>query len=376
MIEQSAANLSVFDLLAMSWTLEEEIARSEVSSDGQHSIFQQASGKLAIMRTSDAESPARRMTIDKESGRTTIRPRTTPPMPPVRSGILTRPDLPVVRFGTGDFAAVSESGAVCQVTARGQVLERLSNEGGPATAFCGDLSGSRLALAREKDLLIFDVASAEVAASVQLRHCVSCLAMDPNGSRVVAWGENSVSIVDWSQKEADIKTFACEGDVVDMSWSSSASHVACGSVDNTMLIIDCSTKQIQRVEGFPGAVRCVAFSEPGHALVASGAFRLVAWAEDDLPLKDEPGTSLVSGKTGFVVIDRIAAHPTRGLVASGYANGLISVTGIGTPDELILRKRSSAAVTALRWSPDGTHLIVGDAGGDCSIVTLPEKMFK
>ena len=161
-----------------------------------------------------------------------------------------------------------------------------------------------------------------------------------------------------------------------MSWNSSATHVACGCADRALMTIDCSEKSVHRIEKFPAEVRTAEFNEAGRALVASGAFRLVGWKDTDLPKSGSQGTPLSSGKAGFVVLESIASHPAKDMVAAGFENGVIALTSIGQPDELLLRNASNAAITTMSWSPDGENLSVGDAAGECSIVNFPEQMFK
>lgn len=71
----------------------------------------------------------------------------------------------------------------------------------------------------------------------------------------------------------------------------------------------------------------------------------------------------------------MAAHPARGLVAAGLANGQVLIAEIGGRDELLLRQ-GGEAVTALAFSPDGRHLAIGDAGGTLAIATFPPQLFK
>ncbi|MEM9634376.1 MAG: WD40 repeat domain-containing protein [Pseudomonadota bacterium] len=376
MNEQSARGLSVFELLAMSWSLEDEVVHSVISRDGKFACFLLASGKLAIVRTTDAESPDRRTTIDETTGRTSIRPRTIDPMAPIIPELATATHLPVIRCGQQGFAAVRRDGTVCQVTARGQVIERTSTGDGAITALGGDFDGERLVFARGDKISIFEPNRDTSPGFLKLAHPVTCLSVHPDGNKVVAWGEGAASIVDLSREPEILWCGDCKGDVTVMNWNAAATHVACGCSDRALLIIGCVDGSVQRIDRFPDEVRCVEFSETGKALVASGAFRLAGWAASDLPQNDEPGTPLASGKVGFVVIDAIAAHPTKALVAAGYQNGMITVTGVGKPDELVVRNASSEAVTTLSWSADGEHLSVGDKAGGCSIVTFPKQMFK
>jgi hypothetical protein len=41
---------------------------------------------------------------------------------------------------------------------------------------------------------------------------------------------------------------------------------------------------------------------------------------------------------------RVAAHTTRGVVAAGYADGLVTIAQIGRPDELLVQPDAAAIV--------------------------------
>lgn len=376
MNEQTSKGFSAFELLAMSWSLGEKPVHSIFCRDGNFGAFLLASGKLAIVRTSDAEAPSRRTSIDETTGRTTIRPRSIDPIPPTILDISALTHLPIVRYGPQGFAVACKDGTVRQATPRGLVLERVSSGSGPITAFNGEQTGSRLVFARGNTVFVTRTESDAALVSVNLDHSVSVLSGLAGDGKIAAWGNGTVSILEFSNNLQHLWSSRCDGDVVSMSWNSSATHVACGCADRALMTIDCSEKSVHRIEKFPAEVRTAEFNEAGRALVASGAFRLVGWKDTDLPKSGSQGTPLSSGKAGFVVLESIASHPAKDMVAAGFENGVIALTSIGQPDELLLRNASNAAITTMSWSPDGENLSVGDAAGECSIVNFPEQMFK
>lgn len=376
MNEQTSKGLSAFDLLSMSWSLKEKPVHSIFCRDGNFAAFLVASGKLAIVRTSDAESPGKRTSIDETTGRTTIRPRNVDPIPPTVLDTAALADLPVARFGSQGFAVACKDGTVRQATPRGLVIERVTSGSGPITAFNGDKTGSRVVFARGNEVFVTGTEGDAPLASVKLDHLVSCLSVLSGDGKLAAWGNGTVSILEFSESLQALWSLECAGEVVSMSWNSKSTKLACGCADKAVLTIDCLAKSTHRIENFPSEVRTAEFNETGAALVASGAFRLAGWKENDLPKSGSPGTPLSSGKAGFVLLEFIASHPTKGMVAAGFENGVIALTGIGEPEELLLKNASNTAITTMSWSPDGENLAVGNAAGECSIVNFPEQMFK
>ena len=86
--------------------------------------------------------------------------------------------------------------------------------------------------------------------------------------------------------------------------------------------------------------------------------------------------ALQTGRPGLVVVERVAAHPARDLIAVGYANGQVAVMQLGQRDELLVRQEDGGAVTALDWSADGEHLALGTADGLAAVVSFPPHLFK
>ncbi|MFA3920399.1 WD40 repeat domain-containing protein [Ruegeria hyattellae] len=376
MVENSSSGLSLFSLLARDWTLEDEVTETVFNHDDTGVLFRSRSGKLALASTKDAESPKIRTRMDLETGRTTIRPRENAVSPLRIAEVTAHTDLPATRFGTQGFAVVDLDGAVQQVTGGGNVVLRLKPDSTGVTSLCSSVSGNVLALARQGRIVLYDTDDMQVQAEIGLDHPVTCQAYSADAQALAAWGGNTLSVIDVQSPTAAPQVFECGGNITEISWRKSGSHLSCASADNSFYVINRTTGTAQRVEDFPTPVRNTAFSETGNALVASGAFRLVGWDCSDLPENDLPGTPLTTGKAGFVAISVIAAHPERSLVASGYANGLVTIASIGTSQEMMLHHENATEVSSICWSKTGEHLAIGYTSGKVAIVTFPAQMFK
>ncbi|MDU9004449.1 WD40 repeat domain-containing protein [Sedimentitalea todarodis] len=376
MVENSASGLSLFDLLARDWSLECDVIQTRFNFDDTGVVFRLRSGKLAMASTRDTESPKIRTRMELDTGRTMIRPRENSVPPLTTPEIAVCSDLPIARFGAQGFATVDQDGTLQQVTVGGQVVIRLKPETDAVTSLCSSVSGSILALARQDRIVIYSTEDMNTLAEIGLNHPVTCSAISPDERTLAAWGDDTLSLVDIQNPSATPKIIRCAGDITEISWRKSGSHLSCASADKSFYIVDCAAGTAQRVEDFPSPVRNTEFSETGKALIASGAFRLVGWSADDLPENDLPGTPLTIGKPGFVVINVIATHPARDLVATGYANGLVAIASIGSMQEMMLHQEKATEATSLSWSKTGEHLAIGFASGKAALVTFPEQMFK
>ncbi|WP_170759006.1 WD40 repeat domain-containing protein [Ruegeria lacuscaerulensis] len=376
MAENSASGLSLFSLLAREWTLNGEVTQIAFNNDDTAAIFIHSAGKVALASTKDAESPKVRTRLELDTGRTTIRPRENPVAPLLTPDIAVRTDLPVVRFGTQGFAAIDMDGAVQQITAGGQIVRKLQPQPKPVTAISASQLGDLLAIARGNVLELVDPAEMVVQAEFKLDHPISCLTVAADGRTTAAWGAGALSIVPLTAPNDTPTVISCPGDITGLVWQKSGHHLVCASAENRFYIIDIAQRSVQCVEGYPNPVRDVAFSEAGNALVTSGAYRLAGWDMSDLPVDDKPGTPLTTGKPGFVVLNSIAAHPERNIVATGYASGLVTLARIGTSQDMMLHHERDTSVNSLSWSKTGEHLAIGFASGKAAMVTFPAQMFK
>ena len=158
-------------------------------------------------------------------------------------------------------------------------------------------------------------------------------------------------------------------------WSRDGIWLACGLEAGGFALVSLAEGRADIVAGFPSPVRTVCWSQPANALFASGAFRIAGWSMTAPPVGGETSGVLETGRAGLVLVEAVAAHPEKKLIAAGYANGRITIAQIGGRDELLVRPLGSA-VTALAWSGDGRHLAMGSVDGTAAIVTFPAQMFK
>jgi len=141
-----------------------------------------------------------------------------------------------------------------------------------------------------------------------------------------------------------------------------------------IVLVRLADARIVRIPTYPATVASLSWSAESRVLVTSGAYRMIAWDVSSLD-EDQP-TNLATGRARFVLVETVDIHPERGLVAAGYADGMVAVARIGQSDELVVRSPGRGAVHTLRWSSDGQHLAFGTSDGEAAIVTFPPYIFK
>lgn len=377
MVGNRSAGTSLFDLLARAWTLDDEVVQTGFNRADSAVYFRLQSGKLALATTKDLESPKSRTRIETDTGRTTIRQRENP-IPEARIiPIVLNAELPIVRFGEQGFMAVDTDGVPHQITAQGQCIEKANSiVVSKISSLCSDHRGENLAIAGPLSICIYKATNMQVLAEIDIERHVSCMAFSADGEQLAVWGEGSLTLIDKTNTATSIHHIDGISDVSQINWDSSGNYLSCTSNTRAFWIVDANARTAQKIEGYPGEVKTATFNEAGKALVTSGAFRLAGWSTENLPAKDRPGTPLSSGKPGLVIVNTLAAHPRRSLVAVGYPDGLVTVTSIGTPEEMMVHKENGTEVNELAWSNTGEHLSIAFKSGRAAVVTFPDKLFK
>lgn len=374
MNQQTIRNLTLFELLARSWKRPSPIADVRFSADGSAVAFSGTDGSVAIAPTTDTEPPEERIRVSADLGQTTIRPRKNPPAPITAAVIRNDGDAPLAAYRTSGFVCGGGTGDVLGLSCTGEVEETLfRTEAGPVIAVDhSEQAGTTIAT--DGDHLYISRASGEVT-----RHGrgpgshIEALAISPDGRQVAASFADGLSIWALGGSTAALHEITLPSRPHSLRWKADGKALACSLEGGGFGLVDLQGGRVELFGDFPASVQSLSWSSPADALVASGAFRIAAWS--GASQQDGDRAALVTGRPGLVLVDAVAAHPKKALVAAGYANGQIVIAEVGARDEMLVRS-SGGVVTALAWSADGTHLALGDASGTAAIVTFPHQMFK
>lgn len=357
MNQLNVETLTLFDLLARQWQAPGVIAALKFSADGALLAATTEAGTLAIAALADAEPPESRIRITGDLGQTTIRPRSGAPAPLILvSGLADR--APAIAATAVGFLVGDGSGRVLRIAGDGSSAAMPIALGGPITAIDHAPATGAIAAADASELVV----------STDRRPLpgIVGLAFAADGGRLAAALGDRIVLVDGATRDLPLPATGA------LRWRGDGACLA-AALGTAGLGVATPAGETATLGNFPAPVRCIDWSAPAGALVAAGAFRITAWDAASLPGGDL--RPLVCGRAGLVLVEAVAAHPQRRLVAAGYVNGQVLIAEIGGRDELMLRQQG-AAVTALAFSPDGNHLAIGDADGALAIATFPPQMFK
>ncbi|MGH6755106.1 MAG: WD40 repeat domain-containing protein, partial [Bradyrhizobium sp.] len=69
-------------------------------------------------------------------------------------------------------------------------------------------------------------------------------------------------------------------------------------------------------------------------------------------------------------VSAVACHPKQDILATGYSDGTALIVRIEDGAEILVRRRGSAAISALAWSAKGSLLAFATEDGDAGMVEL------
>lgn len=358
------------DLLARSWSLDAAISDVAIDKAGKVAGFALEDGRLALMAIDDPDSPMLRMRVEADSGRSTIRPREKPPAAPILTPELAdNAPLLAVSSAIGLIAA-GRDGRIHRITPRGQVIP-MSEKAGPIFALASN-RGGRLAIVRDGQTDLHDEQGMALITSLPMLGRANAVAFAPDGRRLGLMLSETLLL---GHPDEGLQSYPVKGSGP-LAFSADEEWVAGSNGKDGIWLLRRNDGKIAHIGNFRTPPSAIAFSKAAGAVLASGAFRAAGWSLATPPWEHEATGALRTGRSGLVLIDRIAAHPTRDLIALGTADGAVSIARIGHPEEMGLRQADGSKVTALTWSADGIHLAVGTAGGHAALITLPPQLFK
>jgi WD40 repeat protein len=349
-----------FDLIARQWQALGPVQQITFNTSRSAVAFACQDGAVAIAATADKSSPRSRVRRAVDTAQLSIKPR--------EGGY---PGLRLADHPEGRTSAVSPYGDEHFLVGRSNGRVNSVTPGGLCVHLPPKVAGPIVAVA-EADGVVAHAIGDEVhlwhpegqAKQLSTPSPITRLAFSPDGQTLAI--AHAAGVLLWSMLD-DPVAVAFDASPHSLEWRDDGRWLACSLGKMGFALIDMRDLSCKVYDHFPGPVISVGFGQ--STVVAAGAFRVAAWALED-------GTPMVTGKAGLVLVNVIAVDPRRNLVAVGYANGLLSLSQIGSTAEILLRQDTGSGVSALAWSSCGQFLGVGGHDGSAALVEFPDEMFK
>jgi WD40 repeat protein len=197
---------------------------------------------------------------------------------------------------------------------------------------------------------------------------VGALAFAPKGFRLAIAHYNGATLWFPNAAAAQPETLAWKGSHLAATFSPDGRFLVTAMQEPTLHGWRLADRKDMRMQGYAARVRCLDWTADGKWLASSGATQLILW-----PFQSKSGPMGKAPQVlapGEAQVERVACHPTQGVVAVGYADGLILIVRLPDGAEILARKPAAMPVTALAWSEDGKLLAFGTEDGDAGVVDL------
>ena len=120
--------------------------------------------------------------------------------------------------------------------------------------------------------------------------------------------------------------------------------------------------------GYPTRVRSMDWTASGCFLATSGSDRLtlLPFQMQENPLARMP-LLLAPYRS---IVDAVACHPTKEIVAVGYGDGLVLLVRIPDGAEILIKAPDGSSISAIRWNGIGTRIGIASDNGQCRVFFL------
>ncbi|MDE2005056.1 MAG: WD40 repeat domain-containing protein [Rhodospirillales bacterium] len=200
---------------------------------------------------------------------------------------------------------------------------------------------------------------------------VTGLAFDPKGKRIATSHYNGASLWFVGAKAETPRILEWKGSHIGVALHPGMEAVVTAMQENALHGWSLPEAKHMRMSGYPGKTRAMSFSRGGKWLATSGSDAMVLWPFfGGGPMGKAPME--LAGGDG-VVCTSVAFHPREDVVAGGFADGLVVLADVNSSRILPVVPPGNEQVSALAWSPAGTHLAIGTAGGFAAIVDLSKR---
>lgn len=197
---------------------------------------------------------------------------------------------------------------------------------------------------------------------------VGGVAFDAKGKRVAASHYGGASLWFVGAKEDKPRLLEWKGSHGAIAISPDGTHVVTAMQENALHGWRLADGQHMRMSGYPTKTRSIAFTAKGRWLASSGAESVVLWPFFGGGPMGKAPTELAGGDNVFCTA--VACHPQQEVIAAGFADGLILLAEIGSGRVMPVAAPGRGGISAMAWSPRGTHLAFGTETGFAGIVDL------
>jgi WD40 repeat protein len=267
------------------------------------------------------------------------------------------------------FITGGDDGAFCRIGADGAITSIFSMKRKwveQAVSFADGKAGL-LACGIGKIVHLFDGNGAPLR-SFDHPSTVTGIAFDVKGKRLAASHYNGASLWFTASASPTPRLLEWKGSHTNVAIHPAAEAVVTAMQENALHGWRLADGQHMRMSGYPAKSDSMGFTKNGKYLASSGADAVVVWPFFGGGPMGKPPRELAQLPDRLCT--RVACHPRDDVVAAGYNNGTVVLTDIATKNVVLVSTGGQGSISALAWSPAGTHLAFGTDEGFAAIVDL------
>ncbi|MEP7242137.1 MAG: WD40 repeat domain-containing protein [Gammaproteobacteria bacterium] len=263
--------------------------------------------------------------------------------------------------GTGIVASSGQDSSVALWnTADRSVFKRLR----PGTAWTEHIrfspDGKLLATATGKVLSVWDGAGELLHKFEPHETSIAAIAWDKPGRDLAAATQGAVCVHRIEPPQFTQRRFPWPAACLTAAFSPNGKVLASGMQDGTLHFWMLTTGKDSQMRGYPSKVTLTEWSANSRYLATASASAVVLW---DFGGKGPEGSQPLELTGHTERISHLAFHPSGPWLVSAGRDWRISLWHPGKETKAVDAHLTSGEVTAVRWSPDGSRLAVGDAKG-------------
>ncbi len=227
----------------------------------------------------------------------------------------------------------------------------------------------QLALSVGKYVQVWDADIHDIAVTLPFESSsVLDLTWHPNGQELTVGGYQGVKI--WDSRDWDEEPYLLEIPTATLavSWSPDGRFLASGNLDRTVVLLEWGDPNPWAMQGFPGKVRQLIWSDQLTAaqtplLVALTAESLVVWQKEQ---SEEMGWTAQPLSAHQATVRAAAFQPGSFLLASAGSDGCLYLwSKVGVLAQLL--EGVDQGFSCLAWHPQGQLLAAGGEAGEVLI---------
>jgi WD40 repeat protein len=203
--------------------------------------------------------------------------------------------------------------------------------------------------------------------SLDVVSTVGALAFAPKGTRLAIAHYNGATL--WfPNTKADPETLEWKGSHLGVRFSPDGRFVVTSMQEAMLHGWRIDDHKDMRMSGYTTRVRSFGWTADGKWLATSGSNQIVLWPFQgkDGPMGKQPQLRAPSEHQAEVV----ACHPKQGVVAVGFADGLVLLVRTDDGAEILANRPGDGTITALAWSGSGKLLAFGTENGEAGILDM------